>query len=63
MIGAIPHYEFTREYAVSSLNYAFSLAQDYGLLMDVHCDEIDDGASRGWRPWQRVPMRRESGKR
>lgn len=47
VIGAIPHYEFTREYAVSSLNYAFSLAQDYGLLMDVHCDEIDDGASRG----------------
>lgn len=46
-IGAIPHYEFTREYSVSSLNYAFDLAQEYGLLMDVHCDEIDDEASRG----------------
>lgn len=47
VIGAIPHYEFTREYSVSSLHYAFDLAQEYGLLMDVHCDEIDDGASRG----------------
>ncbi|WP_255306694.1 cytosine deaminase [Actinobaculum suis] len=46
-IGAIPHYEFTREYSVSSLQYAFALAQEYGLLMDVHCDEIDDPASRG----------------
>lgn len=46
-IGAIPHFEFTREYSVSSLNYAFELAQEYDLLMDVHCDEIDDEASRG----------------
>lgn len=46
-IGAIPHFEFTREYSVSSLNFAFELAQEFGLLMDVHCDEIDDEASRG----------------
>lgn len=46
-IGAIPHFEFTREYSVSSLNFAVELAQEYGLLMDVHCDEIDDEASRG----------------
>ena len=49
-IGAIPHFEFTREYSVSSLNFAVELAQEYGLLMDVHCDEIDDAASRG-RDW------------
>lgn len=46
-IGAIPHFEFTREYSVDSLNFACELAKDRGLLMDVHCDEIDDEASRG----------------
>lgn len=45
--GAIPHFEFTREYSVESLNICFELAQKYGKLIDVHCDEIDDGASRG----------------
>ncbi len=46
-VGAIPHFEFTREYSVESLNFACELANEHGLLMDVHCDEIDDEASRG----------------
>lgn len=46
-IGAIPHFEFTREYSVSSLNYVMELAEKYDKLVDVHCDEIDDEASRG----------------
>ncbi|MBE5779345.1 MAG: cytosine deaminase [Clostridiales bacterium] len=46
-VGAIPHFEFTREYSVSSLNYAMELAEKYDRLVDVHCDEIDDEASRG----------------
>ena len=46
-VGAIPHFEFTREYSVSSLNFAMELAEKYGKLVDVHCDEIDDEASRG----------------
>lgn len=46
-IGAIPHFEFTREYSVESLNFACQLAHERGLLMDVHCDEIDDESSRG----------------
>lgn len=46
-VGAIPHFEFTREYSVSSLNFAVSLAEKYDKLVDVHCDEIDDEASRG----------------
>ena len=45
--GAIPHFEFTREYSVESLNICFDLAQKYNKLIDVHCDEIDDEASRG----------------
>lgn len=46
-VGAIPHFEFTREYGVSSLNFAVELAEKYDRLVDVHCDEIDDEASRG----------------
>lgn len=46
-VGAIPHFEFTREYSVESLNYAMNLAAAYDRLVDVHCDEIDDEASRG----------------
>jgi len=46
-VGAIPHFEFTREYSVASLNICFELAEKYNKLIDVHCDEIDDGASRG----------------
>src|SRR5690625_4494504 len=47
VIGAIPHFEFTREYSVASLDFACALADEFGLLVDVHCDEIDDEASRG----------------
>lgn len=46
-IGAIPHFEFTREYSVESLHFAFEVARKYGLLIDAHTDEIDDPASRG----------------
>ena len=46
-VGAIPHYEFTREYSVESVDFALQLAKDSGILVDVHCDEIDDEASRG----------------
>lgn len=46
VIGAIPHFEFTREYGVESLNFAMKLAEKHGLLVDVHCDEIDDEQSR-----------------
>lgn len=46
-VGAIPHFEFTREYSVESLNFAMELAAKHDKLVDVHCDEIDDEASRG----------------
>lgn len=45
-VGAIPHFEFTREYGVQSLHIAFALAQKYQRQVDVHCDEIDDEQSR-----------------
>ncbi|MCI9352561.1 MAG: cytosine deaminase [Lawsonibacter sp.] len=46
-VGAIPHFEFTREYAVDSVNFCVELAEKYDKLVDVHCDEIDDEQSRG----------------
>ncbi|TCV93650.1 cytosine deaminase [Biostraticola tofi] len=46
VVGAIPHFEFTREYGIESLHKAFALADKYQRLIDVHCDEIDDEQSR-----------------
>ena len=46
VVGAIPHFEFTREYGVESPHIAFHLAQQYDRPLDIHCDEIDDEQSR-----------------
>jgi cytosine deaminase len=45
-IGAIPHFEDTREDGVRSVEFAVDLAERYGLMVDAHCDEIDDEQSR-----------------
>lgn len=46
VIGAIPHFEFNRDYGVDSLKYIVELAEKYDKFIDVHCDEIDDPNSR-----------------
>jgi cytosine deaminase len=46
VVGGIPHYELTREDGVESLKAVFALAEKFGRLIDVHCDEIDDEQSR-----------------
>lgn len=46
VIGGIPHFEFTREYGVESINFLMKIAEKYDKLVDVHCDEIDDEQSR-----------------
>lgn len=46
VLGGIPHFEFTREYGVQSIDLIFPLAEKYNKLIDVHCDEIDDEQSR-----------------
>ena len=46
VIGAIPHYEDTREDGVRSVHVAVDLAERYGVRVDAHCDEIDDEQSR-----------------
>lgn len=45
-IGGIPHYEFNQQYGNDSLAYLVDLAKKNNLLVDVHCDEIDDPNSR-----------------
>jgi cytosine deaminase len=46
VVGAIPHYELTREDGVESVKFAMALADEHGLRVDVHCDETDDDHSR-----------------
>jgi cytosine deaminase len=46
VVGGIPHFEFTRDYGVESLKFLIDLAVKNDRLVDVHCDEIDDPASR-----------------
>jgi cytosine/creatinine deaminase len=46
VVGAIPHYELTREDGVESVKFAMALAEEHGLRVDIHCDETDDEHSR-----------------
>lgn len=46
VVGAIPHYEITRDMGVQSLQVAFDLAERYSRPIDAHCDETDDEQSR-----------------
>jgi cytosine/creatinine deaminase len=46
VVGAIPHYELTREDGVESVKFAMELADIHGLQVDIHCDETDDDHSR-----------------
>jgi cytosine deaminase len=45
-IGGIPHFELTRDDGVESVKFSFALAEEFGLLVDIHCDETDDEHSR-----------------
>jgi cytosine deaminase len=46
VIGGAPHIEFTREDGVREIEFIYDLAEKYGLLIDVHCDETGDPESR-----------------
>ncbi|MGL4534827.1 MAG: cytosine deaminase [Fusobacteriaceae bacterium] len=46
VIGAIPHFEYQRDWGVESIRKIVKLAVKYNRLIDVHCDEIDDEQSR-----------------
>ncbi len=46
VVGGIPHNELTREDGVADVELAFALAEQRGLLVDIHCDETGDEQSR-----------------
>lgn len=46
VVGGIPHMEPTHEAGVASVTALFDLAEKYDVPVDMHCDEIDDPASR-----------------
>lgn len=46
VVGGIPHFEYTRDDGVASVRWLMELAHRNDLLVDVHCDEIDDPQSR-----------------
>ncbi|MBB6018699.1 amidohydrolase family protein [Deinococcus radiopugnans] len=45
-VGGIPHFEWAREFGEKSVRRTVELAEKYGRLIDVHCDETDDVMSR-----------------
>ena len=45
-VGGIPHFEWAREFGEKSVHRTVELADKYGKLIDVHCDETDDVMSR-----------------
>ncbi len=46
LVGGIPHWEWTREDGVESINMIYKLAEKFDRMIDVHCDETDDDHSR-----------------
>lgn len=46
VVGAIPHFELTRDYGERSVRFAMELAAEHGKPVDIHCDETDDDHSR-----------------
>src|SRR5438067_11329233 len=45
VVGAIPHFELTGEYGGLSIKFAFDLAANKGLRVDIHGDETDNDQS------------------
>jgi cytosine deaminase len=46
VVGGIPHFERTMAEGAASLKELCEIAEERGLLVDIHCDETDDPLSR-----------------
>lgn len=46
VLGGIPHYEFSTKLGNESIEWILDLAKKHKLLVDMHCDEIDDASSK-----------------
>lgn len=62
-IGGCPHIEYTRDYGVQSVRILMDVASDYDLLVDVHCDEIDDPSSRNLEVLAALALEMDMGSR
>ncbi len=63
VVGAIPHFELTRDLGVRSVEFAFDLADEHGLMVDLHCDETDDDQARFTEVMAAETIRRRMGGR
>ena len=62
-IGGCPHIELTRGYGAESVRILMDVAEEHGLLVDVHCDEIDDPDSRNLEVLAALALERGMGDR
>ena len=46
VVGGIPHFERTQAEGAESVRLLCEIAAEQGLMVDMHCDETDDPASR-----------------
>ncbi|NQT58849.1 MAG: amidohydrolase family protein [Bacteroidetes bacterium] len=63
VVGGIPHNEITREDGVRDVEYAFRLADEFGALVDIHCDETGDPQSRFVEVMAKETLVRDMGRR
>ncbi|CAM9095170.1 amidohydrolase family protein [Mycoplasma todarodis] len=46
VVGGIPHYEISTKHGWESIDFLLEVAKENNLLVDMHCDEIDDPNSK-----------------
>lgn len=46
VVGGLPYFELSPEDGLRSVKYVFDLAEKYGRMIDIHCDENTDDQSR-----------------
>jgi len=60
-VGGCPHIEFNRDYGAESVKILMDVACEHGLLVDVHCDEIDDPDARNLEVLATLAFERDMG--
>ena len=46
VVGGLPYFELSTEDGVRAVKHVFDLAETYGAMVDIHCDENTDDQSR-----------------
>lgn len=61
VVGGIPHFEISYEHGVESLKQIVDLALEFGVMIDIHCDENDDPNSRFFEVLNALVMEKDYG--